>query len=144
MAATKPTPLGAVQLRAAGHVTLSEPINVEDIDLRDYTRIEAPIINASTANIQSTGHEYILMLARARPMEENTRKGLAPFATSEIVAMLSLSPQLLKDLSILFDGQVKVYEKQFGAIKTPLSMAQETAQDTIRQAVPRGRRTKGH
>jgi hypothetical protein len=138
--ATKPRALVGAQVNAIG-AEQHAPINVEDIDLRDYSRIDAPIINASIANIQTTGHEYLLMLARARPMQDNSGKGIAPFATQEIVAIVSLSPQFLKDLSIILEGQVKTYEQQFGEIKTPLSL---TRGANILQAAPRGRRTKGH
>jgi hypothetical protein len=106
-------------------VAASEPqqLQIADIDLRNYTKIDAPIFGVST--IQGTGNDFTVCLTQPRPMNDDQAKSLAPFALAETIAILRLSPGTLKDLAILFTETIGRHEKQFGIVNTPFTKARE-------------------
>lgn len=110
-------------------------VDLTRLNLRDYSKIEAPIYYASASHCQGTGTDFVLTFSRPRPTLDDTSNAMAPFALAEHVVILNLSPGSTKDLAILLTDAVRMHEKMYGEIKTPF---------TERREATRARRPKGH
>ena len=54
------------------------------------------------------------------PPAEDETGGIHPtLVRMQTVAVVSISPQALKDLGLLIAGQIKAHEEEFGLIQTP-------------------------
>jgi hypothetical protein len=97
--------------RPAGAPDAPDPANYEPID--------APLISAGTAAIQSTGNEFLLLFTRARPVIDKRAHAIAQVAINDIVASVSISPHTLKDIALLLSDAVANYEREYGELVTP-------------------------
>ena len=81
--------------------------------------IEAPLISASSVQLAVTGNEVTVLFLRNRPMSTSVSAqiSLAP----EVVTMVQMSHQTLKDLSIVLNAAVQNLEKEWGEIDTPFT-----------------------
>jgi hypothetical protein len=84
--------------------------------------IEAPLESASSVQLTVAGNEVTLLFLRNRPM--STSAGAQISLTAEVVTMVQMSHQTLKDLSIVLNGAVQNLEKEWGEIVTPFTRQQ--------------------
>jgi hypothetical protein len=84
-------------------------------------------VQASAFQLQSTGVDFQLMFQRIRPLTDEKGALHAGVAMAELVAIIGMSPQALKDLSILINNQMKQFEADFGKIETPYTREREQA-----------------
>lgn len=83
------------------------------------TSVTAPVLYASSFRMQGNGNDFNLIFQRGVPAQ-TADGGIHPeVGRLETVAVVTLSPQSLKDLSLLLAPQVAAYEKEFGEIQTP-------------------------
>ncbi|AVA20692.1 hypothetical protein [Rhizobium sp. NXC24] len=83
-------------------------------------RIQAPLLYASTFHAYWSSTEFNVILsvnslARSQPTNENPsgfRAGIQP------AAILAMSPQSAKDLSLLLQDGVRKYEDMYGPLET--------------------------
>jgi hypothetical protein len=81
--------------------------------------IEAPLISASSVQLAVAGSEVTVLFLRNRPISTSVSAqiSLAP----EVVTMVQMSHQTLKDLSIVLNAAVQNLEKEWGEIDTPFT-----------------------
>jgi hypothetical protein len=75
---------------------------------------------ASGFHLMGTGNDFLLLCQRVVPAVLNGKDivGLA-----EPSAVLTISPQALKDLQVLIGKELAKFEKEFGAINTPFTLS---------------------
>lgn len=84
--------------------------------------VEVPAFYASTFRIAGSGNDFSLIFQRTVAMQTEDG-GIHPTVGSlETVAIVTVSPQSLKDLHLLIGRQVEQQEKEFGRIKTPYTI----------------------
>lgn len=85
--------------------------------------VQAPMYYASTVGLESAGNDFTLTFLRSRPVvgEIDGQK----VALQEAQAIISFSPQTLKDLWILLGDALPAWEKDFGEIVTAYSKARK-------------------
>lgn len=88
-------------------------------ELAKLKAVEAPVFYASTFRIQGSGNDFNLIFQRAVPMQGEDGSIHPAVGALETAAVVTVSPQSLKDLYLLIDGQLKEHEKAFGPIETP-------------------------
>lgn len=89
-------------------------------NIGDVRPIEAPYFFVSTLNVQATGNDFAILFSRPQPVSDKGGLGiLANFALSQVVAIVSMSPQTAKDLAVLLTSIIHDHEKEFGEISTP-------------------------
>jgi hypothetical protein len=78
--------------------------------------IEAPLVSASSVQLAVAGNEVTVLFLRNRPMSTSVsgQISLAP----EVVTMVQMSHQTLKDLSIVLNAAVQNLEKEWSEIET--------------------------
>jgi hypothetical protein len=84
-----------------------------------FAQINAPLVSASSVAFQSTGNEYLLIFQRPRPVLDLESQALAQVAYNEVVAVVGVSAQTLKDLALLLNDAVANHERDYGEIITP-------------------------
>jgi hypothetical protein len=79
--------------------------------------IDGPVANASTVLLSIAGNDAILVFNRPRPviMPDGS---MPQVAVAETTAIIHVSMATLKDLSLLLNGTIQQYEKNFGEIET--------------------------
>ena len=88
-------------------------------ELAKLKAVEAPALYASAFRIQASGNDFNLILQRHAPAQDEAG-GIHPtLGRLQTVAVVSMSPQALKDLVLLIVGQIKEHEETFGLIETP-------------------------
>ena len=85
-----------------------------------------PVFQAGTVVLQTLGHEFMLIFQRARPAQLKSTSGLATQGViNEPVAAVALSPQTLKDLSLLLADAMVLHESEYGQVQTPFTKRRE-------------------
>ena len=93
-----------------------KPIELSPEELAGLKPLDVPIVYASSFRLQGSGNDFNLIFQRAIPMQ--SENGLHPSVGQlETVAMVTVSPQSLKDIHILIGGQIRLHEQEFGQIK---------------------------
>jgi len=77
--------------------------------------VSAPSFYASAFRIMGTGNDFVIIMDRAVPLQGQEATN---YAMLQPVAIVSVSPGALKDLSIVLAEQVEKHEKEFGKIVT--------------------------
>jgi hypothetical protein len=85
----------------------------------DYEPIDAPLVSASAVAVQSSINEFVLIFQQTRPVISKKTQSIADVALNQPVAVVSVSPQTLKDMWLLIGDSVERYEKEFGQLTTP-------------------------
>jgi hypothetical protein len=86
-------------------------------DLAKLRPINVAPVHASNFRLQATSNEFILLFQRILPMIQ-ADGSVSDIAAADTVAAISMSPQSMKDLSILLSNQMKDWEKEFGPVET--------------------------
>ncbi|MBX9606403.1 MAG: DUF3467 domain-containing protein [Gammaproteobacteria bacterium] len=82
--------------------------------------INAPYFNAGVLQVNVAGNDVLLIFHRARPVSLPSGE-MAQAALTETVAIVSVSPQTAKDMSLLLPKVIQDYEAEFGEIVTPFT-----------------------
>ncbi len=93
-------------------------------ELAKLKAVEAPVFYASTFRVQGSGNDFNLIFQRAVPMQGEDGSIHPAVGALETVAVVTISPQSLKDLHLLLDGQLNKHEEAFGPIETPYTQRQ--------------------
>lgn len=80
--------------------------------------IEITPVYAGTFNVQGTGNDFTILFQRLRPLVDRNGALVPGVGVSEVVSVVTMSPQALKDLSFLLAGQIENHEKEYGEIET--------------------------
>lgn len=89
-------------------------------ETQDELRVfKGDIAFASGVQIVGGGNDFTLIFSRLRPA---FRKDEGTLAVQEPTAVVALSPQTLKDLSLLIAPAIVEWEAEFGEIKSPFSV----------------------
>jgi hypothetical protein len=112
----------------------SKAVNPEDVltpeEIKELATLKpspAPMYYVSAFGVQGGGNDFQILCQRSHVLESET--AVSPhFARMDTVAILTLSPQGLKDLSLLLPAHVAEYEKRFGEIRTVYSERLKAAQ----------------
>ncbi len=83
-------------------------------------KIEAPYYTAGMVQLQATGNDVLMIFMRPHPTIDTATKALTNFGIMDATAIVSLSPQTAKDLSIILSELIANTEKQFGELETPM------------------------
>ena len=81
--------------------------------------IEAPLVSASSVQLAVAGSEATILFLKNR--QTSTSADAQISFVSEVVAMVQMSHQTLKDVSIVLDAAVQNLEKEWGEIETPFT-----------------------
>ena len=81
--------------------------------------IEAPLVSASSVRLAVAGNEVTVLFLRTRPMSTSASAQIS--LAAEVVTMVQMSHQTLKDLSIVVNAAVQGLEKEWGEIDTPFT-----------------------
>ncbi len=106
-----------------------EPVP-SSLNADDFVRIDAPYFSATSAQVSSTGTEITIVLNRLRPMMPKPGVTVAPggqVAVNEAIAIVSLSTQIAKDLTVLLSDVIGQLEKEFGELQTPFLKSRAAA-----------------
>lgn len=76
--------------------------------------IQAPMFYGSSVQVESAGNDFTLVFSRSRPVVGQLDGKQVAFNEPQVI--VTLSPQTIKDLSIVTAGAVKAWEEQFGEI----------------------------
>ena len=87
------------------------------------TLVQAPHFSSSSITIQTTGNEFTLMFTRFMPLQ--SPDGAVQNATNQVVAIVSVSPQAAKDISLLLADTVSKHEDEYGILETPYTRLRE-------------------
>ncbi len=88
-----------------------------DFNTDDYTPISAPEFFSSHFQINHTSNQFTIVFNKLRQLaHKQTREPSA--ALLETAAVITLSPQSAKDLSVLLAKQLRGYEKEWGELRT--------------------------
>jgi hypothetical protein len=81
--------------------------------------LQLPSFYATSANIAASGNDFTIIFNRNIPLE-NADGTLNPgLALVMPTVMISLTPQSLKDISLIIPGILEAHEREFGEIVTP-------------------------
>ena len=80
--------------------------------------LELPMFYASVFQIQGSGNDFNLICQRGVPAQREDGSIETTVTSAQTVAVISISPQSLKDLHLLIGQQLEDQEKDFGRIKT--------------------------
>ncbi len=94
-------------------------LDIKPEELAGLTESEVPTFYASSFRIQGTGTGFAIFAERPAPLEDKDGSIHPGVAKKKAEALIYMSPQTLKDLSILLAKQIEVYEEEFGEINTP-------------------------
>ncbi len=97
----------------------------EGLAPEDIKPIDVPMFGGSGVTVQGTGNDFSLIFTRVRPAILAKTGQPAPVALSEPAVIINVSPQTLKDLSIVLAEQVAGHEKLFGPIVSPFTRGRE-------------------
>ncbi|MBS9720051.1 hypothetical protein JYU29_05030 [Tianweitania sp. BSSL-BM11] len=86
-------------------------------------RVNAPFFYASTIQVAVASNDVSMIFARPHPVVMRNAHEEIHGATSEAVAIVAMSIQNIKDLSILLGDLVGKYEDEFGVIQTEYTQA---------------------
>lgn len=81
--------------------------------------VDAPYFSAGSLVIQATGNDFLLTFRRPMPVKPAADGSIQNVMLNDTVAVISVSPQTAKDLSLTLTRAVDDYEKEYGAIVTP-------------------------
>jgi len=83
--------------------------------------LQAPMFYATGVNIAATGNDFTIVFNRTIPMEN--ADGSMNLGVAMVVAtvVVSVTPQTLKDFSLIIPGILTAHEKEFGEIITPFT-----------------------
>ena len=87
----------------------------------EILQITAPQVYASSVQIMATPNEFTLIFALPRPVIVGATGQGTLAAQAEPSCVLHLSPQTLKDLSMVVSTTLAQYEKDWGVIETEYS-----------------------
>lgn len=88
------------------------------------TRLNAPAFYTSSLQIVSTSTDLMIVFGRPHPLLSRGAGDKQEFSMGiEAQAIVHMSPQTAKDLSLLLAQQVSDMEKVFGPIETPMTLA---------------------
>jgi hypothetical protein len=90
------------------------PENLDDLKILD-----APNFVAQSMSIQGNGNGFLLLFQQRLPLQTPDGALYMKALKNTVVATVTLSPQTLKDLSLVLSDTVGRYEKEFGKIETP-------------------------
>lgn len=95
-----------------------------EISPQNIQIVPAPQFYASGVNVQATGTEYVFTFTRMLPAIDQSGKnpGIG-LGTNAPVAILSMSPQAVKDMIVVIQPMLAKQEKDFGEIHTPFTQA---------------------
>lgn len=93
-------------------------------ELATLRPISVPPTHASSFRVQGTSNEFILMFQRLMP-QMKPDGDLADVGRADTIAVISMSPQSVKDLSILLSAQIETWEKEFGKLETSFTRSQK-------------------
>ena len=79
--------------------------------------VEAPVVHASSSQINIMGNDAVMVLSRWRPAINPSGTAPSP-PIVETTAIIHLSMATMKDLSVTMADAVAAFEKQFGEIQT--------------------------
>jgi hypothetical protein len=88
-------------------------------------RLDLPMLYASGAQIMGTGNDFTLVFTRAVPMKNADDTLHQQAALVVPIAMIAITSQTLKDLSIIISENVPAYEKEFGE-RWPLVLSSQS------------------
>ena len=99
-----------------------EPVKI----IPDPEPLPMPVFQAGTVVLQTLGHKFMLIFERARPAQLKSTSGLVTQGViNEPVAAVALSPQTLKDLSLLLADAMVLHESEYGQVQTPFTKRRE-------------------
>ncbi|KAB2701348.1 hypothetical protein [Brucella lupini] len=85
-------------------------------------KIEAPFFYASMFQTIWAGNDFTIICGRQHPgLFGNTEEPQTMISGVDVQAIIAMSPQSVKDLTILLNEAVSNYEKEFGTIVTPFT-----------------------
>jgi len=86
--------------------------------------LDLPTWAVSQVTVQATSNEVMILGSDTVPA--TTPEGVpSPFARLRPIVMLRMSPQTMKDLSIVLTDTVKKYEAMYGQMTTDFSKTQQ-------------------
>jgi hypothetical protein len=100
------------------------PAEVEELvggPPQNLKKIDTPLYYASGVMFLATGNDFTLIFSRARPLLNADGSVNPAAAVSEPVAVVSVTPQTAKDLLLLLQANLPVWEEDFGEIQTVFS-----------------------
>ncbi len=106
----------AKQRKAKESAEATVPAEAPKVDLAQMRPLDAPTYYCSSFFVGLGGSDAYIVGQRPRPLIG--ADGISRMGILEPVAMLQFSVGSLKDLSIVIDGLVRAYEKEFGEIET--------------------------
>jgi hypothetical protein len=106
------------------------PDGFQGILPKDVKRVDAPFFYVGAITLMTTGNDFTLVLSRARPIENSDGTVNTQAVTSDPVAVISVTPQTLKDLFLVLTDVIPQYEAQFGELKTLFMMRRAEAAKT--------------
>lgn len=80
--------------------------------------VEVPTFYASVFRLLGSGNDFNLICQRSVPAQREDGSIEMAVALPQTVAVITISPQSLKDLHLLIGRQLKEQEEDFGPIKT--------------------------
>lgn len=98
------------------------PTTIEE--LAELVPVEAPHISVSAIMLHNTGNDFIAVLSHPVPLVQKNGAHSAG-AKSSPAAIVYMSPQTAKDVSIVFADAIRKHELKFGTIVTPYTQALE-------------------
>ena len=96
----------------------------EDLDKKKLATLkpaEAPLFFATSLRLLGTGNEFLMLFQHLLAMQDETGEIFGGAARTQVSAIIAVSPQTLKDISLLINDQIAKYEKDFGELKTPFT-----------------------
>lgn len=119
--ARKRKPKPKAEAKPKPKASAAEPTPEELAKLR---AVEAPTFYASGFRLQGSGNDYHLIFQRGSPAQDEAGNIHPTKGKLEIAAVVTVSPQSLKDLYLLIDGILKQHEETYGLIETPYTKRQ--------------------
>ena len=102
---------------------------VQQIPLPGLMPVQAPFFSVSGAMILATGNDFLLLLHRVMPLQGIDGSSAAGVAMNQTVAVLTMSPQTAKDISLLLNESVAKFEAEHKTkIETPLTKSKQQAE----------------
>ena len=85
---------------------------------RDVEPWNVPIFYGSSFGACRAGNDFVITIGRPHPGSAANMPGTQPLTVNEPVAVVQLSPGSLKDLCLILETQIGLFEKEFGTIET--------------------------
>ena len=107
--------------RKLSELEVGENVQVALDAIDTFVPIDAPAYRCTSTTFVALGSEFVLQVMTSRMGELTLDGETRAVAKNEPTALIHMSPQGLKDLSIILAQVLDEHEKEWGMIETPFT-----------------------